>query len=119
MSNSLIVSLAFLKVNSDSNGKDYLDNFLPLVAECLRESKDSVISINNLQNDLKERFGICIPLQVIKSLLSRARKKDYVLLKDHTYYRNEGILCNLSFQNIQTKIQRIYSALIQDFQKFS
>lgn len=119
MSNSLIVSLAFLKVNSDSNGKDYLDNFLPLVAECLRESKDSVVSINNLQNDLKERFGICIPLQVIKSLLSRARKKDYVLLKDHTYYRNEGILCNLSFQNSQTKIQRIYSALIQDFQKFS
>lgn len=119
MSNSLIVGLAYLKVNCDSNGKDYLDNFLPLVAECLRESKDSVISINFLQNDLKERFGICIPLQVIKSLLSRARKKDYVLLKDHTYYRNEGILCNLSFQNSQTKIQRIYSALIQDFQKFS
>gem|GEM_PF-3714847 len=27
MPNSLIVSLTFLKVNNDSNRKDYLDNF--------------------------------------------------------------------------------------------
>ncbi len=119
MPNSLIVSLAYLKVNCDSNRNGYLDNFIPLVAECLRESTDDVISINNLQKTLQDRFGICIPLHVISSLLNRAKKRDYVILKNHVYYKNEDILNNLSFQSSQTKIQRIYSALIEDFQKFN
>lgn len=119
MSNSLIISLAFLKVNCDTNRNGYLDNFVPLVAECLRESSNNVVSTNELQKNLQDRFGICIPLHVISSLLTRAKKREYVFVKNHIYYRNEEKLCDLSFQSNQAKIQRIYTALIEDFQKFN
>lgn len=119
MTNSLIISLAFLKVNCDSNRNGYLDNFLPLVVECLRSSSEKVISKNNLQKSLYDKFGLQIPLHVISLLLSKAKKRDYVFVTDHVYYRNDKNLSNLSFQETQSKVQRIYSALIHDFCGFT
>lgn len=74
MSASLLVSLAFLKVNWDTNKTIFLDNFLPFLAECIKASKENVISQNVLQSDLKAQFGLEMPLHVIKALLARARK---------------------------------------------
>jgi len=118
MTNSLIVSLAYLKVNCDLNRSGYIDNFVPLVAECLREQSEPIVSANNLQKSLLEKFGMQIPKHVITALLARAKRRNYVYVQNHVYYRNVDILNGLSFQNSQIKVQRIYNALIDDFIKF-
>ena len=56
-----ISSLALLKVNYDEQRKDYFENFVPIVAECLRRSSGDVISLQDLQSDLRERFGLSLP----------------------------------------------------------
>ena len=45
MKNNAIVSLAILKVNYDEK-KDYLDTFLPFVAECIKIEKYDIINID-------------------------------------------------------------------------
>lgn len=119
MANSLIISLAFLKINCDTNKNGFLDNFVPLIAECIRAASDDVINIKQLQKELKDRFGISLPHHVISALLTRAKKREYVFVKNHVYYRNKGKLNALSFKKTQEKVQRIYKALIDDFISFN
>jgi hypothetical protein len=54
-----ISSLALLKVSYDRQHKDYFDNFVPMAAECLRRSAEDVVSLPDLQSDLRENsdFG--------------------------------------------------------------
>ncbi len=48
-----ISSLALLKVNYDQQRKDYFDNFVPMVAECLRCSSEDIISVPELKSELR------------------------------------------------------------------
>jgi hypothetical protein len=56
-----VSSLALLKVSYDRQRKDYFDNFVPMVAECLRRSAEDVVSLPDLQSDLREQFGLSLP----------------------------------------------------------
>ncbi len=53
-----IISLAILKVNWDKKRKDYVDNFVPIVAEAIRLSDHDVVSIPQLQQDIRAKFGL-------------------------------------------------------------
>ena len=56
-----ISSLALLKVSYDRQHKDYFDNFVPMVAKCLMRSAEDVVSLPDLQSDLREQFGLSLP----------------------------------------------------------
>lgn len=112
---SLIASLAFLKINYDANHNGYIDNFIPLLAECLRNSHEEIVSKDDLQRSLRECFGIKIPLHVITALLVRAKKFGYVTEQNHVYYRCPTKLNDLSFTDAQQRVQRMYSALVSHF----
>ena len=66
--NPVIASLAILKVNYDEMHKDYVENFVPFFAECIRLSENDIVSTPDLQDDLRNRFGLVIPLQLRQSL---------------------------------------------------
>jgi len=53
-----ISSLALLKVSYERQRKDYFDKFVPMVAECLRRSAEDVVSLPDLQSDLREQIGL-------------------------------------------------------------
>ncbi len=55
-----IPSLAILKVNWD-RGVDYIDNFVPFVAECLRGAPEPEVSMAYLQKAMIDSFGLRIP----------------------------------------------------------
>ena len=48
MSEHVITSLAILKANWDK-GLDYIENFVPFVAECLRTAPQDEVSLPELQ----------------------------------------------------------------------
>ena len=52
MKQTLLSSLAFLKIHSDSKNEIFLDNFIPFVAQSLVRLKENVISITDLQDIL-------------------------------------------------------------------
>ena len=106
MKHTLLFSLAFLKVHSDSTNEIFLDNFIPFVAQLLRQLKEDAISIPDLQDELFRGFGLCIPQSVIKAILYRAKKVGgYVKLEDKVFYRVNEKINDFVFPRFKRKLK--------------
>ena len=119
MATSAIASLAILKVNWDQLGKDYIENFVPLIAECIRLSDEDVVSLPGLQEDVQTRFGLTLPQSIISSTLSRARKRGYVTLQHHSYRREPAELAKLGFSRIQASVLAGHDSLLATLREFA
>ena len=113
MVSQTIISLAILKVNWDQN-KSPLEPFVPIIAECIRLSKDDVVSVPALQKKIESQFGLRFPQNTIKMILRRMRKRQYVKKQDQIYVRDMGKLGKLNFHEVQQRIVRIHEALINE-----
>ena len=111
MSNSAIFGLAFIQVNWDELGQDYVETFVPLLAECLRRSNATVVSLPDLQSKIKEHFGLELPQNAIRVILQRAAKRKYVELKNHVFYVNKENCEALTFQAAQERVNAIHSSV--------
>lgn len=112
MAGPTAISLAVLQVNWDERKKDYLDNFVPIIAECVRLQKIEVVSTGILKADLQSRFGLDIPASAVNTILRRLRKDGYVCVKDGIYYKNNEKLSSLNFHEIQQNVVRMHDSLI-------
>ena len=120
MANSTIISLAILKVNWDEpDGKDYLENFVPLVSECVRLSSDLVISIPDLQSNLKKRFGLIVPQNALKSILKRLKKHGYIKQENNALYPMRAQLERLNFSEIKNKVLEMEDSLVRHLISFA
>lgn len=119
MNPSILASYAILKVNWEQpERKDYLDNFVLLVAEAIRHLPQDIISISDLQSQIRNLSGFNIPQNTINSLLTRVQKKGYINIDHGTYTRNPKKLEHLHFSDIQQKVLRSYELLIDDLKTF-
>lgn len=118
MKQTLLSSLAFLKIHSDSTNEIFLDNFIPFIVHSVGHLKDEAISVEPLQEDLFQSFGLRIPQSVVTALLYRARRRGLVTLKDKVFYRIKGQPNDFMFTSVQEKVGRIYSALIENFMEY-
>ena len=91
-----IAGLAILTANLEE-GRDYIDLFVPMVSECIRVRRPKIVSVADLQSQMKDMFGMQIPLNAMKLVLHRAAKKGYVELRDKTYVPNFGLLDTMNF----------------------
>src|SRR5688572_6687094 len=82
-----LTSLAVLKVNWDQRGKDYVDNFVPFVAEGLRRCPQDHVSMAQLQDVMKTGFGLVIPQGALNTLLHRSQRYGYVRRERGVYVR--------------------------------
>jgi hypothetical protein len=113
-----ISSLALLKVSYDRQRKDYFDNFVPMVAECLRRSAEDVVSLPDLQSDLREQFELSLPQNAIRTVLKRTSRRGYVRVESGVYYRNEAELEGLEFCGEQRRVMQEHDSLIGEFVEF-
>lgn len=119
MSNSTILSLAILKVNWDEpESKDYLDNFVPFIGECIRLTEDDVVAIPILQQDLKTRFGLLVPQNALKSILKRLKKHGYVRQENKILYPIRERLELLNFAEVQRKVLGMEESLVKSLISF-
>lgn len=119
MKSNIITSLAILKVNWDELRKDYLENFVLLIAECIRQGDTEVISVSTLQTDLKKRFGLFIPQHGIKAILRRVQKLQYIRKENNVYYRNKNELRGLDFKKTQQGVVEKHEKLIASLIRFT
>jgi hypothetical protein len=114
----VLSTLAILKVQNN-HGQDYLQNFIPFVAECLRTADSDVVTLQMLQTKFKSNFGLDIPQGVLKTLLNKAVKQDLVRQEQKVYYRNKDKIDGFSLSNEREKAGRELDTLIQKFISFS
>jgi len=70
MSERVTASLAILKVNWDE-GNDYIENFVPFLAECVRIAPQPEVSLPQLQTLMADTFGLVLPQAALKTILKR------------------------------------------------
>jgi hypothetical protein len=117
MNQDLINSLAILKVNFDRE-VDYIENFVPFVAESLRGAPQPEVSTTQLQELMLERFGLRIPQGALKTIVGRLVKKGYARRHHRMVLRNDGALAELDFTKVQAEALRQNRALIDKFVRF-
>ena len=112
MARSIIPSLAMLKVNWDV-GRDYIENFVPFVAECIRASPHPEVSLPDLQRAMAKTFGFDIPQGALQTILRRAAKHQYVVPSEGIYRRNDEALAGLDLSRSRSDVLRKYEALLE------
>lgn len=111
MSQSVVTSLAILNVNYNSD-KDYIDLFVPFVAESLRSAPQDIVSASEVQKSVKSQFGLHIPQNALKTILRRAQRQGYVTIQHNTYQRNVKALGNIHLTRDASDVARQYEELI-------
>lgn len=113
-----LVTLAILKANWN-DGRSYLDNFIPFVAECLRISSMSPISLEQVQVALHEHFGMRVPLHAVRTILRRATKRGLVSSTSGRYVPNGHRLAEVALSPHQSDLLRCYEALVIGLKSFA
>ena len=120
MTNSAIVSYAILKTNWEQpERRDYLDNFILIAAEAIRQLSDNVISLAELQNQIRLSFSLDIPQNTLKSILNRAKKQGYVKVSHGIYRKNDSALEKINFREIQHKVLQAHEAVVESLAIFA
>jgi len=114
----LLSSLAILNINSNNN-QDYIENFIPFIAECLRLSPQDEVSLPQLQEMVLASFGLHIPQGALKVILTRAARKGFVHSENKVYYRNVEALSKFVFVKDRNEVLRKYSDLIAKLINFA
>lgn len=112
-----LTSLAVLKVNWDQRGRDYVDNFIPFVAEGLRRCDQDQVSVSQLQNVMRESFGLVIPQGALNTILRRAERHGYVK-RDHGVYLRSLEAIPGTYAAEREAVARQQRALIDKLVKF-
>ena len=73
-----LATIAFLKAQFDA-GKDHLEMFQPFIVEAIRNYEVDDIDVPGVQAAVRESTGLRIPAEIVKTLLSRARKKGLLI----------------------------------------
>ena len=90
-----------------------------MVAECLRRSPEDIVSLPDLQRELREQFGLSLPQNAIRTVLKRARKQNYVRVETGVYYRNEDELEKSVFHSEQRRVMLEHDSLVKEFVEFA
>ena len=118
MLSATIPSLAILKVNSEI-GRDYIDSFVPFVAEVLRTAPQAEVSVPEVQSAINSSFGLTVPQGALSTILRRAAKRGYVERAQGIYRRKDDALATLNFSDVRDSVLRQYEGLIRKLLEYS
>jgi hypothetical protein len=120
MPSPVLTSLAVLKANWDVRGQDYLQTFVPLIAETIRLSPYELISLSSVQQQLQMTFGLLLPQNVIDALLRRLFRGGLIKMsqKSKLYERDRDALAALNFKAVQQEFLRRHDALVGSLRAF-
>lgn len=111
VSERAITSVAILKVNWDK-GKDYIDNFVPFLAECLRASPQPEVSLVDLQDAFVNCFRLKVPQGALKTILNRAARQGFVQKAHGIYRRNDSLLESSDLSSVRAEVLRKHEGLL-------
>lgn len=79
MNNKLLYTYALVKTLYEQ-GKNYIDTFYPFVLEVLPRDK-SPLNLASVQEKIKEDRGLNIPEYSLKSIITRAKRRGYIVVE--------------------------------------
>lgn len=113
--NRTILSLAIIKTHWDSNRADYIDNFIPLTANLLKEKDYTEVDFNKFQKDFSERYGLYVSINALVTIFNRA-KSNGLVYREHgkIHVKRENLPENdlsISSKDIERKFQNLSESI--------
>jgi hypothetical protein len=112
-----VATLAILKVNWDDE-RDYIANFVPLVAHCVRESGAEAVSVAEIQERATATFGLRIPQGALKTILRRACQ-DGLVRRSNNVYRPTEELSAVNLDPVRESVLRQHAHLVDRLRDFA
>lgn len=72
-----IASLALVKVNWDSLGRDHLESFVPFIATLMSRKNYRWVERDKIREDFEAEYGLLIPHHAMRAILDRAWRRGY------------------------------------------
>lgn len=76
--NKTLFGLALLSYNWDNGKNDIIDSYIPLICNIIHSKIYSKITREEIQRDLKDFYGINVPLGAIESIFKRMSKDGFL-----------------------------------------
>jgi hypothetical protein len=118
MNEQTLTSLAVLTVNWD-HGKDAIESFIPIVAECVRKNGDGPVSLVELQRSVEREAGIKIPSGALQTILGRCARRGLVQKQNRVYVPLRRKLDQLNYGPIQAEALRHHRCLVNRLREFA
>jgi hypothetical protein len=106
-----VSALAVIKVNWDES-KDYIANFVPIVAHCIRNGDHDAISLPDTQTLVHESFGLRIPQGPLQTILHRMSRDKLLKRKHGVYYRVPEALAEFDLGPDRADVLRQHAHLV-------
>lgn len=116
----VLAGLAMLKVNWDNRLGDLVDNFIPFVGEVLQQAPNPVLSLDEVLDGVRNRFGFAIPTKVMRTILHRATRQHLAAKEPAGYRRNEDVVrqyeLTSTYRQVLREHESVVAALVQHAQ---
>lgn len=117
--NRTILSLAIIKTHWDSKKADYIDNFIPLTANLLKENNYKEVDFNIFQKDFSERYGLHISINALITIFNRAKNNDLVYREHGKIYVKKESLPEYDLSISSKDIERKFQNLTKSIQNYA
>ena len=94
-------------------GEDYIDSFWPFVLKVLPEDR-SFAPIDAIQEEVKKKYGLEIPQYSLSIILTRAKRKNYVVQSERKCALTESGLTYVSTFETERDVTRRTNELLED-----
>jgi hypothetical protein len=110
--NNKLFTYAFAKTLYEQK-KDYIDTFYSFVLIILAEDR-SPLNIGSIQTKVKDKFGLDIPEHSLKSIITRAKKKNYLIENKWNAKLTEKGIKYLELLESESEVNRRINELLED-----
>ncbi|MDP2930462.1 MAG: hypothetical protein Q8N56_02530 [bacterium] len=110
--NSKLFTYAFAKTLYEQK-RDYIDTFYSFVLIILPEDR-SPLNIGSIQTKVKDKFGLDIPEHSLKSIITRAKKKNYLIENKWNAKLTEKGIKYLELLESESEVNRRINELLED-----
>jgi hypothetical protein len=117
--NKTLFGLALLSYNWEQSKKDIIDSYIPLVCNSIRSKTYSKITRETVQDDLKELYGINIPLGAVESILKRMAKDGLLNKQTGEWLVNYDKVCEAVKTYEKDELDTAFQELVIDLTKYS
>lgn len=118
---STISSLALLKAMWDISRKDYVENFLPLIATLIKKDQGKYskgFTEQEIVKDFETAYGLQIPYHPMHTVLGRASKRGLVRLERKLYYPIDKKVRELDISGQSLRLEQEEAKVISEFLTF-
>jgi len=114
--NKLIYTYSLVKTLYEQ-GKDYIDSFWPFVLKVMPEYK-TPLNLASIQRKVKENFALDIPEHSLKTIITRAKRKGYMVQQKKQFRLTDQGNEYLDSLEPESEVERRINELLDDVNNY-